>query len=107
MTGKRVVLACGALFLALSVAPAMADDYWWRFWHWHHGPEWRAIHEGIYGLNNRGAYLEANPEIDEAYKGPIITGNRADIRGLQATLDPPRWRWGAPCCYGRRPIHIP
>jgi hypothetical protein len=107
VTAWRAVIAGSAAVLALSVGPATADDYWWRFWHWHHGPEWQAIHYGIYRLNNRGAYLEANPEIDEAYKAPIITGNRADIRALQATLDPPRWKWGAPCCYGRKHIHIP
>jgi hypothetical protein len=105
--GWRAVFAGSAFIVALSVGPATADEYWWRFWHWHHYPEWQAIHYGMYGLYNRNAYLQANPEIDGAYKAPIITGNRADLRGLQATLDPPRWRWGAPCCYGRRPIHIP
>jgi len=107
VTGRRVVLACGVLFLALGVGPATADEYWWRFWQWQHYPEWQAIHYGMYGMYNRNAYLQANPEIDEAYKAPIITGNRADVGRLQATLDPPRWRWGAPCCYGRKPIHVP
>jgi hypothetical protein len=106
MTNRRVVFGCSALLLALSVAPATAQDYWYRYWHWSHGPYWHAIHYGIYRLNNRIAYLEANPEIDDGYKGPIISQNRADIRGLQATLDPPRWRWASPCCYGRRPIRI-
>ena len=50
---------------------------------WHHGPQWHAVHSGIYGLNNRIAFLEANPEIDDGYKAPIITGKRADIRGCR------------------------
>ena len=63
--GWRADLWAVRLFLPSSVGPATADEYWWRFWHWHHDPEWRAIHYGMYGLNNRNAYLQANPEIDE------------------------------------------
>jgi hypothetical protein len=104
MTDRRVVLACTALLLAASVAPAMAQDYWYGYWH--HSPRWRAVDGGIYQLNNRIAFLEANPEIDDGYKGPIITGARRDIRRFNATLHPAQWEWPTPCCYGRRPIHI-
>jgi hypothetical protein len=108
MTDRRFVFAWCALLLALSATPVMAEEYWWyRYGRAHHGPQWHAIQSGIYGLNNRIAFLEADPEIDDGYKGPIITRNRAEIRRLQATLAPPRWIWNAPCCYGRRPIHIP
>jgi hypothetical protein len=110
MTGRRIVpwrvaFACSALVLALSAAPAMAQDYWYGYWR--HSPQWRAITYGIYELNNRIAFLEANPDIDEGYKGPLISGARRDIRRLHGTLRAARWEWPSPCCYGRRPIRIP
>ena len=52
------------------------------------------------------AFLEANPDIDEGYKAPIIRQLRADIYKLRATLYPADWEWATPCCYGRPPIHI-
>jgi hypothetical protein len=66
------------------------------------GSTGHAVHCGIYDLEKRIAFLEADPEIDDL----IITGARADIRRLNATLHPPRWRWAVPCCYSRKPIHI-
>ena len=108
MMRKRVVFACTALLLAATVSPAMAHD--WHFWHWGqhwgHGGHWRAVHGAIYASENRIAFLEADPEIDDGYKAPIITRAHADILRLRATLHPARWRWASPCCYGRRPIHI-
>ena len=107
MTDRRFVLALCALLLALSVTPAMAEEYWWyRYGRWHHGAEWHAMHRGIYELNNRIAFSEADPEIDDGYKGRIISGARRDIRRLNATLYPAQWEWPTPCCYGRKPIHI-
>jgi hypothetical protein len=105
---KRVVFAMTGLVLALSASAATAGD-------WYDGPaeRWydgndrlRATHGAIYALGNRIALLEANPEIDDGYKAPIITGSRAATLRLRATLDPPQWRWASPCCYSRRPIHI-
>jgi hypothetical protein len=104
MTGRRVVFAWCALFLSLGAAPAAAQDYWYGYWH--HSPRWRAVDGAIYELNNRIALLEANPEIDDGYKGRIISRARRDIRKLNATLEPSRWEWPTPCCYGRRPIRI-
>jgi hypothetical protein len=57
-------------------------------------------------LENRIAFLEADPEIDDGYKAPIIGNAWADILRLGATLRPARWRWAVPCCYARRPIYI-
>jgi len=103
-------LAVSAL-LGWSVSPALAHH-----WHHGHGPHWRAIHGAIYEQENRIAFLEADPEIDDGYKAPIITGARHDVRWLRAKLPPAhghygRWaspygRWASPCCYSRRPIHI-
>jgi hypothetical protein len=71
-----------------------------------HCGHWRAAHTAIYELENRIAFLEADPEVDDGYKAPIIVRARADILGLRATLHPARWRWAVPCCYSRRPIYI-
>ncbi len=101
MTMRRVVFGFTALLLAGSASPAVAN-----YWHRGHGAHWQAIHGAIYQLGNRIAFLEADPEIDDGYKGPIITGARRDILRLRATLRPARWRWATPCCYSRGPIHI-
>jgi hypothetical protein len=105
---RRVVFAGTALVLAWGVSPARAGD-------WYDGPAerwydsngyWRATHGAIYEMGNRIALLEANPDIDDGYKAPIITRDRADMLRLRTTLPPARWRWAVPCCYSRRPIHI-
>lgn len=101
MTG-RAVFAGFVLLLAGSAAPALAGEDWVLF---DDNPSW-ATREAIYQLGNRIAFLEADPEIDDGYKGPIIAGARRDILRLRATLPPPHWSWSSPCCYGRRPIHI-
>jgi hypothetical protein len=106
----RLALACVALSLATGAAPARAGD-----WNWYDGPaeswyssryDWRATHATIYELQHRIALLEANPYIDDGYKGPIITGAHRDALRLRSTLPPPQWMWASPCCYSRRPIHI-
>jgi len=101
MTMGRIVYACAALLLACSTAPATAEPAW----RGGHG-QWRTTHAAIYRLENRIAYLEAYPEIDDGYKAPIVTGGRSDIRQLHATLPPAHWRWASPCCYSRKPIRI-
>jgi hypothetical protein len=97
----RAGLACIAVLLAFSVSPAAADP----LWDGGYGAGW-AIHSSIYQLENRIAFLEADPEIDDGYKAPIIGQARTDVLRLRATLPPATWRWANPCCYGRRPIHI-
>jgi hypothetical protein len=98
----RAVCACAALVLACNVSAAPARE----FWHKGHGAEWRETHEAIYALENRIALLEADPEMDDGYKAPVITRARAEIRRLRATLYPAQWQWVSPCCYSRRPIYI-
>jgi hypothetical protein len=101
MTG-RALFASTAFFLGVSVAPALADGAWI----FGHGDNWWAAHDAIYQLENRIAFLEADPEIDDGYKAPIITGARAEILQLRRELPHAHWRWSVPCCYSRRPIHI-
>jgi hypothetical protein len=102
MTKGRIALVLSALLLAGSATPSMAYDWLRR----PHSYEWRDVHRAIYELNKRIAFLEADPEIDEGYKAPIIRQLRADIARLRATLDPADWEWATPCCYERPPIHI-
>jgi hypothetical protein len=103
MMSKVVVFsvsACVAAVLACGAAPAGQS------WHHGHDDHWRATHAAIYQLENRVAYLEADPAIDDGYKAPVVTQARADVETLRATLHPAHWRWDNPCCYGRRPIRI-
>ncbi len=92
-------ISLGAVLLLIGVAsPAIA-------WEDENG-DWRATRHAIYKLENLIAFLEGDPQTDDGYKAPIITRARAEIRRLQATLGPPRWRWTTPCCYSRSPIYI-
>jgi hypothetical protein len=98
---RRAALASIAFLLA-GGAPALAFDDWVVF----DTSPWWATRTAIYSLENRIALLQANPEIDDGYKGPLITGARARVSKLRATLPPAEWPWLSPCCYARRPIHI-
>jgi hypothetical protein len=102
MTMQRSIFAGVALLLLGSLSPAAAGHYWRS----HHDEQRHATRAAIYELENRIAFLEADPEIDDGYKGPIITQARADIWRLRESLRPERWRWAYPCCYSRKPIHI-
>jgi hypothetical protein len=102
MTKGRIAIVLGVLLLAGSATPSLAYDWLRR----PHSYEWRDVHRAIYELNKRIAFLEADPEIDEGYKAPIIRRLRADISRLRATLSPADWEWATPCCYTPPPIHI-
>jgi len=104
MTSRRVVLLSSTLLLAHGALPAAAGEYWQLYRH--HDRHWHSLHRSIYELESRIALLEANPEIDDAYKGQLISGDRADIRRLNAKLDPPRWPWAVPCCYSRKAVRL-
>jgi hypothetical protein len=97
----RSMFALTGLALACAVSPAFADG-----WFEGHGERWYAIHRDIYELENRIARLEADPQMDDGYRAPIVEAARREIRRLQASLAPAHWRWTDPCCYSRRPIHI-
>jgi hypothetical protein len=106
MTRKRAAL-WAALVLAVpafagSGTPAKADPERG----FDHGAQSRATRYAIYVLENRIARLEADPYVDDGYKAPIISGARAEIFRLRATLPAAQWRWTVPCCYSRKPVHI-
>jgi hypothetical protein len=102
--GFRVILPMSAFFIAINAFPVAAGDCCGGYRH--HDRHWHEVHRGIYERENRIALLQANPNIDHDDKGPVMTGARTEIRRLSATLRPPEWRWAAPCCYRRKPIHV-
>jgi len=104
MASRRVVFLSSALLLAQGAFQATAGESWQLYRH--HDRHWHTVHRSIYELENRIALLEANPQVDDADKSPLISGARAQIRVLNAKLEPPRWQWAVPCCYSRKPIRL-
>ncbi len=100
-------MAMRTIFLGLIVAlagvasPAIAGQYWTG----RAVPYWPAHHE-IYALENSIAYLEADPDVDDDFKGPVIRAHHAEIKRLQVAIAPRPPKYFTPCCYSRRPIHI-
>ena len=97
---------------AIAPAPARAGD----FWGCSDTPYW-CTRDAIYAQFKLIARLEADPDIDEAVKGPLITAARAEIHHLRATIsEPPPHEWTTigspfhqaltPCCYTRKPLYL-
>ena len=61
-----------------------------------------AIYADISAINR----LEANPDIDEAVKAPLIVAARADIHRLRRLLGPLVPTAPTPCCYARKPLYV-
>ncbi len=73
---------------------AYGDHCWWR------------AHRAIYHKENEIAFLEANPRVDDSYKGPVIDRLHRRVLHIRAAIGP-RWpHWPTPCCYSRKPIYI-
>ncbi len=100
MRMRRIVFLCGVLALGFMATPALADCDGTPaqcFWH---------AHRAIYHMQNHIAYLEANPNVDDADKGPVIDHLHHKVLRIRAEVGP-RWpHWPTPCCYSREPIHI-
>jgi hypothetical protein len=101
MTPRHAIFAGTVLSLVCGGAPAKAgsDEYW------EHG-RWHAARHAIYELENGIAFFEADPEIDDGYKAPVIGGNRGAVARARTRLPGAQWRWTSPCCYSRPPIYI-
>jgi hypothetical protein len=104
MALTRIASFCGILGLVFGMvalatpASAGCPDHSGRCW-------WQA-HHLIYHMEDRIAFLEANPDVDDGYKGPVIDQLHRKVRRIRAVIGP-RWpHWPSPCCYSRRPIHI-
>jgi hypothetical protein len=98
----RIVSLCAVLMSGFIASPVRAGHHHWRD---EVIPYWPA-HHAIYQMQNDIAYWEANPDVDEGYKGPAILSNHAEIKRLQAAIAPRPPRYFTPCCYSRRPIHV-
>jgi hypothetical protein len=64
------------------------------------------IRDAIYANTRLIAHLEANPDVDEAFKGPIVLNARADIHYWRWLLGPGVRISAAPCCYSRKRIYV-
>jgi len=108
----RLVSLCVVLSFAFAAAPARAGDSWGcndtAYW---------CTRDAIYAQFKLIARLEANPDIDEGVKGPLITAARAEIHRLRSTIsEPPPHAWAtiasplregpAPCCYTRKSLYL-
>jgi hypothetical protein len=98
----RWMLAVGGLFaVACMASPVMAGDaapvdvtcYW-------------CVRDALYADVALINHLEANPDVDDAIKGPQIFAARADIHRLRALLGPLNVEGPEPCCYARKPMFI-
>ena len=100
------------LAFAFAAAPAGAGDSWGCtdtvYW---------CTRDAIYVQFKLIARLEADPDVDEGVKGPLITAARAEIHRLRATIsEPPPYAWAtigtplregrAPCCYTRKSLYL-
>lgn len=98
---RRILSLGTALVLAGIAAPAIAGEFWQAG-----SPCYWCVRDAIYGDFALIARLEANPDIDEGFKGPQINAARAEIHRLRATLGPLQQTGPEPCCYARRPLYI-
>ncbi len=98
---KRLLGMGGVFALACVASPVRAGDiapvdpscYW-------------CIRDAIYADVALIDHLEANPDVDEAVKGPQIVAARADIHRLRALLGPLGIEGPEPCCYSRKALVI-
>jgi hypothetical protein len=100
--------------LAASAAPTQAAElrrveYFLPAVEYSPSPEafcpWR-IRDAIYADTKVIAHLEANPDVDESDKGPLILGARAEVHYLRRILGPVHRITASPCCYSRKPIYV-
>jgi hypothetical protein len=102
---RRVVVLCSSLALICAAAPAKAGGFFGFFSDPDPQCYW-CIRDAIYHDYKLIAHLEANPDIDDAVRGPQIVVARADIQRLRWLLGPVQDVRIEPCCYARPPLHI-
>jgi len=106
----RLVSLGGILAVVLAASPVRAGEPWpcydTAYW---------CTRDAIYEQFKLIARLEADPDIDEGVKGPLIAAARAEIHRLRATItEPPPRDWATiasprrptPCCYTRKRLSI-
>jgi hypothetical protein len=103
----RFVLLVGCIVTALcGVAPARAGGFFGFLFSDPDPNCYWCIRDAIYADTKLINHLEANPDIDDAVKGPQIAAARADIQRLRVLLGPVQPLNPEPCCYSRRPLYI-
>ena len=104
-----------ALFAVVAVMCAAMPAHAGQFWFFGHDACafsyldeacYRHVQHVIHRKEGLIAYLEADPDVDDAYKDAVITGARAKIHKLRAAVGIRHIVWPTPCCYSRRPIYI-
>jgi hypothetical protein len=109
-----VASSLAAMTLTAIAVPAQAADLW-RGAHpsavLYPAPPAEAfcpwcIRDAIYANTKLIAHLEANPDIDELDKGPVILGARAEVHYLRWILGPVHRITAGPCCYSRKRIYV-
>jgi len=98
---NRLLLLCFVFAVATMIQPARAGDfaqdgilcYW-------------CVRDAIYANTKLIAHLEANPDVDEAAKAPVIFAAHAEIHHLRRLIGPIGDTGAFPCCYSRRPLYI-
>jgi hypothetical protein len=111
MTIKHRLALFAVLAIVYSATPARAGQFWF-FGHdacavsYLDEACYRHVQHVIHHKEGLIAYLEADPDVDDGYKSAIITGARAKIHRLRATIGIRHIVWPTPCCYSRRPIYL-
>ena len=98
---SRLLSLCFVFLLAATITPARAGEFF------QDGVFcYLCIRDAIYADTKLIAHLEANPDVDEAVKGPIIFAGHAEIHRLRRLIGPIGDTGALPCCYSRKPIYI-
>lgn len=102
MRGVRLL---SLLVMLCAAVPARAGDFFGFFSDPDPQCYW-CIRDAIYADVKLINHLEANPDVDDAVKGPQIAAARADIYRLRLLLGPLLQVGPEPCCYSRRSLYI-
>ena len=98
---NRLLSLCFVFVLVAITILARAGDFFQEgvlcYW---------CIRDAIYEDTKLIAHLEANPDVEDAVKGPIIFAAHADIHRLRRLIGPIGDTGAFPCCYSRRPIYV-
>jgi hypothetical protein len=98
---NRLLSLCFVFVLVAITIPARAGDFIQEG-----VPCYWCVRDAIYENTKLIAHLEANPDVDDAIKGPIIFAAHADIHRLHRLIGPIGDTGAFPCCYSRRPIYV-
>lgn len=99
MLSLGVLFAIGLFAIGLFASAASAQEPVQPLCYW-------CMRDAIYADISLIDHLEANPDIDDAVKGPEIAVVRPNIQRLRVLLGPVVDTGAQPCCYSRRRLVI-